>query len=93
MRFDRDVARHVQVGARRGTAVADVLGIAGRAVAGDRVDEPGLRVDHADAVVQRVGDVDVAVRRGGDCAGRVQRGFDRRLLVAVVAVLAGSGDA
>ena len=53
---------------------------------------PVLRVDHPDAVVQRVGDVDVAVRRGGDGARRVQRRLGRRLVVAVVAVLARAGD-
>ncbi len=91
-RIERDVARHVQVRAGRRAAVADVLRIAGHAVARHGVDQPGLGVDHAHAVVQRVGDVDVAVGRGGDRAGRVQRGLGRRLVVAVVAVLARSGD-
>src|SRR5204862_127127 len=63
-RLERDVARHVQVGARRRAAVADVLSVARRSVARHRVDDPGLRVDHPDPVVERVGDVDVAVGRG-----------------------------
>ena len=92
--LDGDVARHVQVRAGRRSAVADIVAsrFAGRAVAGDRVDETGLAFDHPHAVVERVGDVDVAVRRRGNGARRVQRGLDRRLLVAVVAVLPRSGD-
>ena len=64
VRCNRDVARHVQVRARRRSAVADVgPSSPGCAVAGDGVDEAGRVIDHPDAVVQRVGDVDVAVRR------------------------------
>ena len=90
--LERDVARHVEVSARRGPAVADILSLAGRAVAGDRVDQTGLRIDHPDPVVERVGDIDIAVGRRGDGARRVQRRLGRGLLVAVVAVLAGAGD-
>src|SRR6185503_15353830 len=80
-RVDGDVARHVQVRAGRRPAVADLFAIASRPVAGDGVDQPGLRVDDAHAVVQGVGDIDVAVRRGGDRTRSVQRRLRRGLLV------------
>src|SRR6185436_12529648 len=69
-----------------------VHGTAGSAVPGDGVDQAGLRIDHADPIVQRVGDVDVAVRRNGDGTRRIERRAGCRPLVAVIAVFAGSGD-
>jgi hypothetical protein len=93
VRRDRHVARHVEVGRGGRAAVADVAGlVAGGAVAGDRVDESGVVIDHPDAIVQRVRDEDVAVRRHRDAAGAAHRGVGGWLVVAVVAGLAVAGD-
>ena len=53
-------------------AVADIVAAGARsAIAGHGVDKAGLRVDHADPVVQRIGDVEVA--------GRIHRNACRKL--------------
>ena len=88
----RDVARHVQVRAGRRPAVADVLASPGPPSPATVWIRPVFGLDHPDAVVQRVGDVDVAVGRRGHGARRVERRLGRRLVVAVVAVFARSGD-
>src|SRR5207244_1449430 len=81
----------LRVGGR--TVVADVVAcLGGRPVAGDRMNQTGLHVDHADAVVQRVGDVDVAVGCARDRARRVERRLGRGFLGAVVPVVARPGD-
>ena len=89
------VAREVEGGRERLAAVA---GVAGRAGAGDAVDDAGVEVDAADAVVEAVRDVEQAAveheraRRARRGAGlEAELGVLRLAAVAEVADLAEAG--
>jgi hypothetical protein len=87
VRCDLHVAWHVQVCGNGRAAVADVIRVARRPVARDRVDESGLCIHHAYTVVQGIGDVEIAVRRTRDGARRVQCRGQRGLIVTIEPVL------
>src|SRR5690606_40360621 len=93
-RPELDVERLVEGRLERRAAGA---GVAGRAGAGDAVDDAGVEVHHADGVVHRVRDVELAAAQR-DRAGRGEALEEGELrleggaAVAGVADLAGPGD-